>query len=62
MNLPLNYTELDTKARRACREEYVIHQDNKCYYCKSSLSEQPPKSILSKWIEWGRKILALRGG
>lgn len=51
MKLPVNYRKTSINKRRLVREEYIKIQNNLCYYCKSSLSENPPKSILNKPIK-----------
>lgn len=53
MDLPTDYTKLDwRKGEKAkVREQYVIEQNNKCYYCNESLSEPPPKRITDKKIK-----------
>lgn len=50
MDLPVNHTELNSFSRKAVREEYVERQNGLCYYCKCSLSEEPPTDILEKFI------------
>ena len=48
MKLPVNYKKTHYTKRKAVREEYIKQQYNLCYYCKSSLSNKPPASILNK--------------
>lgn len=46
VELPVNYASLTAANRRLVRELYVQRQERMCYYCKSSLDELPPLSIL----------------
>ena len=48
--LPLDYTKLHWKERKKVREQYIKEQNNKCIYCKSELSKNPPKEITNKPI------------
>lgn len=50
--LAQNYNTLTREERRDIRNEYVAEQNGLCYYCKSSLHDDPPKHILSKKIDW----------
>ncbi len=50
--LPIDYTKLHWSERKAVREQYIMEQDNLCYYCGKSLIEKPPKSITDKPINW----------
>ena len=50
MELPQNYDEISRNERRLVREEYVRLQKGKCWFCKGSLSEQPPEHIINKRI------------
>lgn len=52
MNLPADYTKLSAQERRAVREEYIIRQEGKCYYCQEPLTEDAPDSIRSKDVNW----------
>ena len=52
MKLPTDYTELKPEERRMVREEYIKLQKDKCYFCKSNLSEPAPKEITDKKIDW----------
>ncbi len=54
MELPIDYTKLTPSERREVRIEYIKLQDNKCYWCKESLSDDPPSSITDKEIDWKR--------
>ena len=41
--LPVNYNKLRWEERAEVRRQYIKEQDNLCYYCKTSLHENPPK-------------------
>ena len=51
-NLPVDYTKLEASERREVREQYIAEQNFKCMYCKCSLGENPPQTILNKEINW----------
>jgi hypothetical protein len=52
MKLPTDYTKLDWRKgeTRAVREQYVLEQEGKCYWCKEPLDGAPPHEITVKWI------------
>ena len=50
--LPVNYTKLEIYERKLVREQYIEEQHWKCYFCKQSLFESPPKKITDKKINW----------
>ena len=52
MDLPKDYTKLNTKTRKEVREEYIKRQENKCMFCHTSLDENPDSSITNKKINW----------
>ena len=52
MQLPVNYTKINPRARKQVREEYCKLQDWKCAYCSYDLHEKPPVSIIKKDIDW----------
>ena len=52
MKLPVNYNKMNSYERKAIRNEYVSLQKGLCKHCNSSLSEEPPKDIMSKFINW----------
>ena len=54
MKLPTKYSKLDwRKGEKAkVREEYVKLQKGLCYYCNKPLTENPPKEITNKSINW----------
>jgi len=51
-NLPVNYNELHYTEKRIVREQYIVEQDNKCFYCKYSLDKDPPIHITKNKINW----------
>lgn len=51
-NLPVYYSRLSPKERRAVREQYVKEQNGLCLYCKTPLVDKPPEEILNKKIIW----------
>lgn len=52
VTLPSYYLELSWQERQAVRSEYIRIQEGKCFYCKESLSENPPDNIANKVIRW----------
>lgn len=52
MITPKIYKDLEWHERKALREEYIKDQNGDCYYCRGVLSEEPPKSVISKKINW----------
>ncbi len=46
------YSKLTPSERRELRLAYISAQNNKCFYCGESLSEEPPKRITDKPIKW----------
>ena len=50
--LPVLYSKLNWRARRAVREQYITEQDGKCMHCSEPLNGKPPKSITNKQINW----------
>ncbi len=52
MKLPIDYESIDRFERRKVREEYVRIQNNMCYYCNESLSNEAPERINTKPINW----------
>lgn len=50
--IPIKYSELEWQERREVREEYIKLQKGKCYYCRTSLSKEPPKNVTNKKINW----------
>lgn len=52
MKLPVNYVTTPPERRREVREQYILDQGGKCYWCDHPLDENPPKSITEKRIAW----------
>jgi hypothetical protein len=54
MKLPVDYRTLDWKKgdNARVREEYVLLQEGKCYWCGCSLDEEPPERISNLEINW----------
>jgi hypothetical protein len=52
MKLPVKYSSLSSRLRKAVRLQYIAEQDNKCMYCGNSLSENAPLHIRQKKINW----------
>jgi len=52
MILPVDYTKLHWMQRKMVREQYIKEQNNKCMYCKESLSVSAPTHITDKEINW----------
>ena len=50
--LPVDYTKLEGKERRQVREQYILEQQGKCYFCQEDLNQPPPKRITDKPINW----------
>ncbi len=47
-----DFTKLDWQEKRQLRNEYVVFQKGKCYYCKHELSNTAPVEITVKEIDW----------
>lgn len=52
MQLPVRYSEIDSRTRRKVREEYIKLQNGECYWCKCNLHKEPPGFIKNKKINW----------
>ena len=50
--LPIDYTKLSREQRREVREQYILEQEGKCYYCQGNLELSPPIYITEKSINW----------
>ncbi len=52
--LPVDYTTLDWKKgeMKIVREQYIELQKGKCFWCKSLLSDDPPKKVTDREINW----------
>jgi len=51
-NLPVLYSMLDQRERRAVREQYVKQQNGLCWHCNEPLNKPPPQHIKDKPIDW----------
>lgn len=51
-NLPVLYSKLDQRERRAVREQYVKQQNGLCWHCNEPLDKPPPQHIKDKPIDW----------
>ena len=49
---PRKYSQMSYKERRKVREQYVEEQDGRCYWCNEPLTEQPPREITNRVIDW----------
>ena len=52
MELPVDYTKINSKARKKVREEYCELQNGLCFYCEHDLHDNPPLIITEKKINW----------
>lgn len=52
MELPTTYSDKSYHTRRLIREEYIRRQDNECYFCGGSLSENPIPTEKEFPINW----------
>lgn len=50
--LPVLYSKTPAKDRRLIREQYTEEQGGLCYWCKTPLTDEPPKEITDKKIRW----------
>ena len=50
--LPTDYTKLTGKKRKEVREQYVVEQDNKCFYCNHDLAGKPPVDVTNRKIDF----------
>jgi len=51
--LPVDYTKLDRRERRAVREQYIEDQGGRCMFCERSLDDEAPADVVEKPIDWG---------
>ena len=49
-NLPVDYTKLPQREKRAVREQYIKEQGDKCWHCGEDLFSAAPEWILEKDI------------
>lgn len=52
IELPLDYTKIDSYMRRLVRLEYIRLQEGICFFCNESLNRPPDSIISSKPIDW----------
>ena len=52
MKLPVDYNKLNSKKRKAVREQYINEQNNMCFYCNHRLDQGAPEIIKEKRIDW----------
>lgn len=52
--LPIRYDSLDWRKgeKAAVREQYIVEQGGKCWWCEEPLKGDPPPSITEKEIKW----------
>jgi len=50
MNLPVEYSQLTWRDRRAVREEYVKRQDGKCFYCQVDIHGEPADWVFDRVV------------
>lgn len=50
--LPVKYSKLSYKARKAVRNSYIELQKGKCWYCDAPLDGPPPEKITGLKIWW----------
>ena len=50
--LPVNYNSLAWHERREVREQYIVEQNGKCFYCGCDLIHPAPLRITEKPINW----------
>jgi len=53
IDLPQNYTKLNSKSRKTIRETYIEEQKGLCHYCRAELSGQPQKLARAKVVHPG---------
>ena len=50
MELPINYEKSHWSVRKQAREQYVLEQGGKCWYCKKLLISAPSMEVMCKPI------------
>lgn len=48
LELPINYEKASPELRRQAREQYIVEQQYRCYFCKEKLDEVPNSEVRSK--------------
>jgi hypothetical protein len=51
-NLPVDYTMLPTREKKAVREQYIKEQDGKCWFCGEPLDGPPAEKVQNAPIIW----------
>lgn len=51
-NLPVLYSKLNWKDRKAVREQYIREQNSVCMFCKQPLEGEPADHVKNKKINW----------
>lgn len=54
---PINYKEATWQERRKIREEYIIEQCNRCYFCGKPLNEEPAHDKEINWNLFPKNFL-----
>jgi hypothetical protein len=52
VKLPVKYDDLEWYERKRVRNEYIVVQNGKCFYCKESLDIEAPDWIKNKEVNW----------
>ena len=52
LQLPQDYTQLSSRARRTVREEYVRRQEGRCMFCDQPLTGNPAEHVMTRRINW----------
>lgn len=47
ISLPVSYSSLNPRLRKAVRLQYVKKQNNRCFYCNEKLESPPPNGVLA---------------
>lgn len=50
MELPIRYDLASPEIRREARAQYITNQKGKCYFCSTSLKEEPSPEVQTKPI------------
>ena len=51
MDLPINYTEATWQERREARNQYVVLQDSRCWFCGCSLTDKPSNKVQEAYLD-----------
>lgn len=52
IQLPAHYSSLTPTQRAIVRNAYIKQQNKLCYWCNSSLDDEPPVDIRNMHINW----------